>query len=122
MSLNVITMFCTSLRGNAEYHSLKLFLLVLTKNSNWQKLQQLFYVHAPMCATSSFRARLLVTPWRVLLLVQGDQHFKIAVDMVVVNDHITSPVAAVGYAFTLYYVYNIEYLKEMGLTLEFVQR
>ena len=54
--------------------------------------------------------------------VQGDQHFKITVDQVIVNDHITSPVAALGYAFALYYVCNIQYPKEISLTLEFIQR
>ncbi|KAF3841801.1 hypothetical protein F7725_023752 [Dissostichus mawsoni] len=39
-----------------------------------------------------------------------------------VNDHITSPIVALSYAFCLFYVCNIEYPKEMSLTLEFMQR
>ncbi|KAJ4934255.1 hypothetical protein JOQ06_007055 [Pogonophryne albipinna] len=64
----------------------------------------------------------LSLPCTPCILIRGDHLFEIAVDQEVVNDHITSPIVALSYAFCLFYVYNIEYLKEMSLTLEFMQR
>ncbi|XP_039511056.1 uncharacterized protein LOC120465397 isoform X2 [Pimephales promelas] len=55
-------------------------------------------------------------------IIIGDGRFKIAVDQEIVNDHITSPVVALSYAFSLFYVLNIKYPKEMSLSLEFIQR
>lgn len=56
------------------------------------------------------------------ILIIGDDHFKIAVDQVIVNNHISSIVLALSYTFSLFYVLNIRYPKEMALTLEFIQR
>ncbi|KAK1880821.1 Cyanogenic beta-glucosidase [Dissostichus eleginoides] len=64
----------------------------------------------------------LSLPCTPCILIRGDHLFEIAVDQEVVNDHITSPIVALSYAFCLFYVCNIEYPKEMSLTLEFMQR
>ncbi|XP_071062964.1 uncharacterized protein [Pseudochaenichthys georgianus] len=64
----------------------------------------------------------LSLPCTPCILIRGDHLFEIAVDQEVVNDHITSPIVALSYAFCLCYVCNIEYLKEMSLTLEVMQR
>ncbi|KAF3834364.1 hypothetical protein F7725_025568 [Dissostichus mawsoni] len=64
----------------------------------------------------------LSLPCTPCILIRGDHLFEIAVDQEVVNDHITSPIVALSYAFCLLYVCNIEYPKEMSLTLEFMQR
>ncbi|XP_076746250.1 uncharacterized protein LOC112435572 isoform X3 [Maylandia zebra] len=60
-----------------------------------------------------------VTP---CILIRGDQQFKIAVDGLLVNDHITSPIVALSYVFSMFYVCNVQYPPEMAFTLEFMQR
>ncbi|MED6246065.1 hypothetical protein ATANTOWER_012313, partial [Ataeniobius toweri] len=55
------------------------------------------------------------------ILIMGEQLFKVAVDQVIVNDHIKSLTAALSYAFSMFYVLNIKYPKDMSLTLEFIQ-
>ncbi|XP_041860268.1 uncharacterized protein LOC121651876 [Melanotaenia boesemani] len=64
----------------------------------------------------------LSIPSTPCILIMDDRRFKIAVDQEVVNDHINSPIVALSYAFSLFYVLNIKYPKEMSLTLEFIQR
>ncbi|XP_062413480.1 uncharacterized protein LOC134132903 isoform X2 [Pungitius pungitius] len=64
----------------------------------------------------------LSIPSTPCILIMGDQRFKIAVDQEVVNDHINSVIVALSYAFSLFYVLNIKYPKEMSITLEFIQR
>uniref|UniRef100_A0A3P8PSA4 Uncharacterized protein n=1 Tax=Astatotilapia calliptera TaxID=8154 RepID=A0A3P8PSA4_ASTCA len=59
-----------------------------------------------------------VTP---CILIRGDQQFKIAVDGLLVNDHITSPIVALSYVFSMFYVWNVQYPPEMAFTLEFMQ-
>uniref|UniRef100_A0A3P8P1Y1 Uncharacterized protein n=1 Tax=Astatotilapia calliptera TaxID=8154 RepID=A0A3P8P1Y1_ASTCA len=59
-----------------------------------------------------------VTP---CILIRGDQQFKIAVDGLLVNDHITSPIVALSYVFSMFYVCNVQYPPEMAFTLEFMQ-
>ncbi|XP_023199661.1 uncharacterized protein LOC111610315 isoform X2 [Xiphophorus maculatus] len=56
------------------------------------------------------------------IFIMGEQLFKVAVDQMIVNDHIKSPIAALSYAFSMFYVLNIKYPKDMSLTLEFIQR
>ncbi|XP_026028196.1 uncharacterized protein LOC113025040 isoform X2 [Astatotilapia calliptera] len=56
------------------------------------------------------------------ILIRGDQQFKIAVDGLLVNDHITSPIVALSYVFSMFYVWNVQYPPEMAFTLEFMQR
>uniref|UniRef100_A0AAV2IYW1 Uncharacterized protein n=1 Tax=Knipowitschia caucasica TaxID=637954 RepID=A0AAV2IYW1_KNICA len=58
----------------------------------------------------------------VKALEAGDQQFKIAVDGLLVNDHITSPIVALSYVFSMFYVCNVQYPPEMAFTLEFMQR
>ncbi|KAJ4922354.1 hypothetical protein JOQ06_025891 [Pogonophryne albipinna] len=64
----------------------------------------------------------LSLPCTPCILIRDDHLFEIAVDQEGVNDHITSPIVALSYAFCLFYVCNIEYPKEMSLTLAFMQR
>uniref|UniRef100_A0A3P8RIT7 Uncharacterized protein n=1 Tax=Astatotilapia calliptera TaxID=8154 RepID=A0A3P8RIT7_ASTCA len=59
-----------------------------------------------------------VTP---CILIRGDQQFKIAVDGLLVSDHITSPIVALSYVFSMFYVCNVQYPPEMAFTLEFMQ-
>ncbi|XP_051799866.1 uncharacterized protein LOC110946856 isoform X2 [Acanthochromis polyacanthus] len=61
-------------------------------------------------------------PLTPCILDRDNQRFKIAVDREVVNDHITSPVVALSYVFSMFYVYNVRYPEKMALTLEFMQR
>ncbi|XP_027869633.1 uncharacterized protein LOC114142520 isoform X2 [Xiphophorus couchianus] len=56
------------------------------------------------------------------IFIMGEQLFKVAVDQMIVNDHIKSPIAALSYTFSMFYVLNIKYPKDMSLTLEFIQR
>ncbi|XP_065145066.1 uncharacterized protein [Paramisgurnus dabryanus] len=79
----------------------------------------LFYQNEQQDSTSADLPSIPSTP---CILIMGDGLFKIAVDHEVVNDHITSPIVALSYTFSLFYVLNIKYPKEMALTLEFIQR
>ncbi|XP_055067851.2 uncharacterized protein [Misgurnus anguillicaudatus] len=79
----------------------------------------LFYQNEQQDSTSAGLPSIPSTP---CILIMGDGLFKIAVDHEIVNDHITSPIVALSYTFSLFYVLNIKYPKEMALTLEFIQR
>ncbi|KAI7798563.1 uncharacterized protein LOC130567110 [Triplophysa rosa] len=82
-----------------------------------------FFKENPDCLFSQHEDSTFASiPSTPCILIMANGLFKIAVDQEVVNDHITSPIVALSYAFCLFYVLNIKYPKEMGLTLEFIQR
>ncbi|XP_078469324.1 uncharacterized protein LOC144732018 [Lampetra planeri] len=49
-------------------------------------------------------------------------HFMVAVDQIIVNDHLHSPLTALSFFFATYYVLNIQYPHTATLALEFIQR
>jgi len=61
----------------------------------------------------------------ILIIFSGnfllsDKHY-LTVDGTIVGN-VSGPVAAIQYVFALFYVLNIQYPKEVGCTLEFIQR
>ncbi|MEQ2234910.1 hypothetical protein ILYODFUR_036211, partial [Ilyodon furcidens] len=56
-------------------------------------------------------ASVLGLPSIPCILIMGKQLFKVAVEQVIVNDHIKSLTAALSYAFSMLYVENIKISK-----------
>ncbi|KAK2872942.1 hypothetical protein Q8A67_022839 [Cirrhinus molitorella] len=48
--------------------------------------------------------------------------YMVAVDQMIMNDHLLSFTEALYLMFSLYYILNISYPVELGATLEFLQR
>nr|XP_023686769.1 uncharacterized protein LOC111853741 [Paramormyrops kingsleyae] len=77
------------------------------------------------CVSAEVRREAL--PPTPCIVVCGDSHFTatgymVAVDQVVVMDRISTLSEAVVNMFMMYYVMNIDYPAEAGITLEFLQR
>lgn len=63
----------------------------------------------------------------ILCLFKGENPltasvYMVAVDQMIVNDHLLSFTKALYLTFSLYYILNISYPVELGATLEFLQR
>ncbi|XP_066526280.1 uncharacterized protein si:ch211-86h15.1 isoform X1 [Hoplias malabaricus] len=63
--------------------------------------------------------RLPITP---CVIIFGNECYKMVVDQTVVNDHVSCPLTALSYLFSLFFVLNIQYPKDAALSLDFIQR
>ncbi|KAG5840908.1 hypothetical protein ANANG_G00193770, partial [Anguilla anguilla] len=62
--------------------------------------------------TEGLNLTTLTLPSTPCVIILGDERYHMAVDQTIVNDHVHSPLTALSYLFSLYYVLNIRYPKD----------